>query len=352
MLKLPPFVWRFLNSCIIVLISYCISYLFTKNTFKNKILSLLLIGLYPIYKMSGAGWYATTLNYLWPFGLGIFSLIPIKNATINKNDNNIMKVLYLFSLLFACNQEQMCAIVFGFYLVFTFYLYKKSKLNFIIVLQFIMSILSMIFILTCPGNDIRLISETATWYPEVVNFNIIQKMIIGLLSTISNIVVNLDISLLLLVMLIPCFLKSEKKLIKIISCFPFLMLFIFRFYYLSELVIYNQKITSFNLDMILIIILSLMFILLIIISLYFVFRKNNLKYIVPLIFMAGFMSRIIMCLSPTVYASGDRTYIFFEFSFIIILNILLSKFIKRNNYILFLIFILFVCQTVKVINLI
>lgn len=356
MLKLPSFIWCLLNSCMLILISYCISYLFTKNNFKDKILSLFLVCLYPLYKMNGAGWYATTLNYLWPLALGLFSLLPIKNAMLDRKDCKFMQVLYSLSLLFACNQEQMCALVLGFYIVFTLYLCKQKRLNNHIIFQCFMASLSIIFILTSPGNDARSLSETLTWYPEFENFNLIEKLIVGFLSTISKIILSLEIPFILLLILLPYLLRKRNFLVQLNSYIPIFIVFIFRMsdMFLSKLKIYEQKIIGFDSSMILVILPCFLLVISIIISLYFIFSKTgkDIRYLIPLVFIAGLFSRMIMSFSPTVYASGDRTYIFYDFSIIMILVSIISSFIKKERYVigLLLIMILVIFQIVKTVN--
>jgi len=336
LLKLPHIIWCLLNSFMIILITYCISYLFTKNTFKDKILSFLLVCLYPLSKVSGTGWYATTLNYLWPLAIGLFALIPIKNALIEKKESKSMQILYSLALIFACNQEQMCALILGFYLVFIIYLYKEKKLNKYIIFQFLLSLSSIIFILTCPGNDVRFSNEITSWYPEYENFNLIKKATVGLLSTMSKVVISLETPLLLLLIIIPYLLRKDKSLIKLNSYIPIFLTVILKNFdkFLLKLKIYEQKIVIFDSSMIPIILMSIVFIISVTMSLYFIFKKtkSNLKYLIPLIFVAGLLSRLILSFSPTVYASGIRTYIFYDFSIIIVLFSIIRSFIKKENY--------------------
>lgn len=336
LLKLPHIIWCLLNSFMIILVAHCISYLFTKNTFKDKLLSFLLVCLYPLSKVSGTGWYATTLNYLWPLAIGLFALIPIKNALIGKTESKTMRALYSLALIFACNQEQMCALIVGFYLVFIIYLYKEKKFKKYIGFQFLLSVFSIIFILTCPGNDARFLNEISSWYPEYSNFGLIEKVIVGLLSTISKIVLSLETPLILLLIVIPYLLRKNTLLIKLNSYIPIFFIIFLRNFdnFLSQLKIYEQKIINFDSSMIPIILISVVFIISIMISLYFIFAKikNDSKYLIPLIFVTGLLSRFILSFSPTVYASGDRTYIFYDFSIIIVLFSIIRSFIKKENY--------------------
>ena len=65
------------------------------------------------------------------------------------------------------------------------------------------------------------------------------------------------------------------------------------------------------------------------ISILILFDKNKQKqFLASLIYFCGFISRFIMMFSPTVFASGERTSLFFYIS-LIILNIIFIKMIKK-----------------------
>ena len=76
--KISGYLWVIGNVCMITLIGYSISKLFVSEDKKQmNIMILFLIMLYPIERMAGAGWAATTVNYIWPLATGLFSLISI-----------------------------------------------------------------------------------------------------------------------------------------------------------------------------------------------------------------------------------------------------------------------------------
>lgn len=66
------------------------------------------------------------------------------------------------------------------------------------------------------------------------------------------------------------------------------------------------------------------------ISILLIFKnlKNNVAIIV---FLAGLASRIIMGFSPTVFISGERTMIFFEFAMIIVCILIWQELIKKSD---------------------
>lgn len=334
-LHLPDVLWYFVNSLMILLIGYSICKLFRVEQFQGKVLIYTLLFLYPMYQMSGAGWYATSINYLWPFACGLFSMIPIRKVLDGEKIKISFYPLYVISLLFACNQEQMCAIVFSFYLLFVLYFVMKDKNHTFLWVLFFLSICSLFFILTCPGNGARSIQETATWYPEFQNFNFMQKLALGLLSTVSFTIFNLKLPFLVLSCMLFFLLYRHKNVfVRLNAFFPVFVLGVFQFFpnvsselfsflsiFSSSMQKYMTKVISvpFDFSFLLCFLFSVFLILSLVISIYFVLRedKGKAKYFIPLIYLAGVASRCILGFSSTLYDSGERTFLFYHFGMIL-----------------------------------
>ena len=77
---------------------------------------MLVIMLYPFGTFGVAGWYATTLNYVWPLALGLYGLSYITQVLSNGKISMIQQISYVVASLYAINQEQMCALFVGFIL--------------------------------------------------------------------------------------------------------------------------------------------------------------------------------------------------------------------------------------------
>ena len=353
-LHLPDVCWFFCNTLFLFLIGYSLCKLFRVETFSSQAIIYLLIFLYPLYQMSGAGWYATTINYLWPFACGLFSLIPIRNVLDGKKMKPIFYPFTIFSLLFACNQEQMCALLFAFYLLFLgYFLLKKKKCSFLWVL-FLITLCSLFFILTCPGNGVRSLQEMNNWYPAYQNFNIIQKGILGLLSTVSFTIFRLQLPFLVLSFLLVFSLRNHESIfVRINSYVPLGILILFRFfptvtfelfpafsYFVSRLQEFMTPVSSVPLSffLLLLLIFSLFLIFSIAISLYFIFReeKGDQKYFFQLVYLAGVASRLILGFSATLYASGDRTFLFYYYGMIFCILAMFFR-MPKKNYPLFII---------------
>ena len=349
-LKTSKYLWIIIQSVMMALIGYSISKLFIKENKKEmNYMILFMILIYPFNVMASAGWAATTTNYIWPLATTLFCLIPIQKVWNKEKFKFFTYPLYIISLLYACNQEQTCAIVCGTYLVFSlFFILKDKKINLFIVIQTIFSIASLIFILTCPGNYVRKDYEISSIFPDFQTLTILDKISVGLTSTVGELVghANLPFIILSLIISVYIFTYYKEKLYRVISLIPIVTVSVlgvfidiigrhfgyfpaFKELILQEDLIYtvsncNNIMNIFPLIMAFIILISLSICILII----FKNLKNNIAIY---IFLVGLASRLIIGFSPTIFASGVRTMIFFEFAMLIVGILIWQEFIKKTD---------------------
>lgn len=354
--KFELVIWKFINIGIYMLLAKSISKICLKeNNKKLNYIICALVLLLPIPVLNGTGWLATTTNYLWVVSLGLYTLSIIINYIREVKIPKWEYILYVIAALYASNQEQMAAVmlaVLGAFILWQLikkgYKYVLKNEKFLVVL-FIITISSLIFILTCPGNAVRKEKEIGTWYPEYENFRILEKVELGLTSTMKNFV--LDTNNIFVIFTLSIFIGvckfNKNKCIKAISVVPFLAS-IFNVCFQEYIVLLspsissvieafsiNHLVMSFNQISIKYIFVMLgygLILLLIPVGIYSIFKKSIKTCICIGIYMLGLVTRFIMGFSPTVFASGERTFIFLYMSFIICTIIILEKiFIERNN---------------------
>lgn len=361
LLKFPFFVWMILDSFMITLIAYCINYLFVnKKSIGKIVLVFMAIFLYSFPEIAvNTGWIATSMNYIWPLALGLVAFIPIKNRYDGKCEKWYYYPVYLVSLLYACNQEQMCLIIFVFYFLFIIDLYRKKKLTVPIIIFEFIALASLLFIVTCPGNNSRNILETAHWYPAYQNFGIFGKLYLGITTTGIISLNILNIPLFFLSILLPFLVYYKRKLgwAFFVSCIPFNIFLVFNilreviikifpgFIYIKDkLFDYSNTISNLNFasyEPFVMILLSILLLGSIFISLYVIIQKKD-QILMLLIFLAGVVSRVIMGFSSTIYASGNRTFIFMNFSIIILIVYFLSEesYMSKKTKVLLIVFLI------------
>lgn len=305
---------------------------------------------YPLNKMASAGWAATTVNYMWPLATGLFALIPIRKIWDGEKIKPYEYILYTIALVFAGNAEISCAILVGSYILFTsLYVLKNKKINSYMIVQTIIIIASLIFILTCPGNHARNNTEISNLFKDMNTLSFFDKVGLGFTATMGLIIGKGNIVYTLFTLLIAVYIFTnykEEVLYKIVAVIPFLSIILM--YYLSPItdnmfhfVVELRKListeavilspaTSNNMLYVVPVIFSLVNFIAIGLSLLLIFKKLN-NNIALIVFLAGLASRLLMGFSPTIFSSGERTMIFFEFAMIIDSILIWQEIMKKND---------------------
>ena len=348
-LKTSKYLWILLEALMVTLAGYSISKLFIKDNKKeNNIMLLFMILVYPLDVMNSAGWAATTTNYMWPLALGLFSLIPIRKIWDGEKIKFWQYPLYTLALLYACNQEQTCAIIVCLYLLFTVITtIRDKKLHPYLLIQTLFTIASLIFILTCPGNYERQASEISENFKDIGMLSTLDKLGLGFTANFSEIFTKGDLVFLMFTGLIYVYIMTnyKDKLYRVVAAIPFLSILVSYYFrrltekffpfinlFFDEFGTKDVKLTAANcnnLFNVLPIVFSLGITICIVLSLLLIFKKlkNNVAL---LIFLAGLASRVMMGFSPTVFVSGERTRIYFDFAMIIVSLLVWLEF-KKNT---------------------
>lgn len=350
-LKTSKYLWIVIQSLMAVLVCYSLSKLFVKeNKTKNNFMLMSMILIYPYYTMHQTGWASTSINYLWPLATGLFAMIPIRKAWDNEKIKWWQFPLYWIALIFAANQEQMAALILGFYVVFIILmiLRKDKKIKCYMFINAILALFSVIFILTCPGNAIRQAEELYRFKGyEMLSF--IEKFVLGFTSTFGDIIEKQNTVYILLttLMVIYVFTNYKEKLYRIVASIPLLSILLLgtflpvlngMFPYLSAFKnLITEKdilLTVANCNNIYYafpIIFAFGNFICIAVTLLLIF-KNLKSNIAILTFLAGLASRIIVAFSPTVFVSKTRTMIFFDFSMIVVAYLIWEKLDKEKDH--------------------
>ena len=349
-LRVSKYLWILIEALMVTLVGYSISKIFVKdNKTENNTMLLFMILIYPLDVMNGAGWAATTVNYMWPLATCLYALVPIKKIYDGEKIRWFQYPLFILSLIFAGNQEQTCCILVGCYLVFSiFMIIKNKKIHLFMIIQLLLAIASLIFILTCPGNYIRNTYEIKESFKDFNMLTFMDKIGLGFTSTMGLIIKsgNLVYAVLSLIIVFYIFSYYKNKLYRIVALVPLMSMCLlcytrnvtnnmFPFFGAFRSLVHEERVmltaaNSNNLLNVVPIVFSYANIVCIILSLLVIFKnlKNNLALFV---FLVGFASRLIMGFSPTVFMSGERTMIFFEFAMIIVSLLIWQELLKKND---------------------
>lgn len=345
-------VWRILNIGIYLLLAKSISKIcfVEKNQKVNAFICISLL-LFPTLMLASAGWIATSTNYLWVASMGIFSLSVIIDKIKEKRITIIKYIAYLLTGIYACNHEQMAIIMFlviGTFLGYCIYqkgIQEVIKNQKFLILFLLIVFSSLIIIGVCPGNKMRYVSEIEKWYPSYENFNIIQKGILGISVTAEKLMGNFNILYILfsMILFVGIYQSQQEKIDKILVGIPLLsslLTTIWKDYFvlfLTPIWVHLYKIEPMeiveypSIAGVMIVALYMMILIIIGRMLYQIFKRTNKCFYVLMIYSLGLLSGFVMGFSPTVYASGERPFIFLSLSLIICSTMILNEMKKKES---------------------
>lgn len=319
----------------LVIFFYCFNGIFLnkekywKLQFVSPVIFLLS---FPSLFFTGAGLIATVTNYLFP----MISFVIAWYCILQKK--RLYTLVSLPFLIFACMQEQFT--VYGFILFI--YLFIKSYLdnrrvdkNYLIAT--IVSFVGIVSGLLSPGSDNRVFYESKLWYPDFENLSFPIKIIKGYLETnrVLFVTSELNIVFLFLCLLIVATIVKKQYFSAFISGTIIYTIIIHRFG-ISNLLTAVQRIIddqndradtsyfSIKENLYLLVLYTLILCVIgVIVFLIFKEWKDGLTAIV--ILAAGYAARMTVSLSPTIYASGVRTYTPLIFSLLIVILMIVKE---------------------------
>lgn len=355
LVSVPTEIWRILDSVIFAAIAVLLSKLLANNNespFFYNCLACLFVGLFILTFskiLESAGWLATTTNYIWPicFILIHFYLLKefiFKNKDISKFKRSIIYLILIITLLEAISSEQLLVMVGGAYLFTIVYcLYKKIEIPKLIYLFIIIILFNFIYDFCCPGNINRVKVVTKLGFPDYANFNIINKLDVGINYFLSWILMAKDLfSVIFLVLLgVYTYLISNKKKITIITLIPCLAVLFFaslRFANFTTVYSYfdltNLKHGLLSLGFIRMLSCGVMYLIITLIplySIYLIYKDNKkLGYFIFVLLILGFGSVIISGFTHSLTSDG-RIYLNYLFVMIILDYLLVDKILEFKN---------------------
>ncbi len=355
LVSVPTEIWRILDSVIFAAIAVLLSKLLANNNespFFYNCLACLFVGLFILTFskiLESAGWLATTTNYIWPicFILIHFYLLKefiFKNKDISKFKRTIIYLILIITLLEAISSEQLLVMVGGAYLFAIVYcLYKKIEIPKLIYLFIIIILFNFIYDFCCPGNINRVKVVTKLGFPDYANFNIINKLDVGINYFLSWILMAKDLFSVIFLALLGfyTYLISNKNKITIITLIPCLAVLFFaslRFANFTTVYSYfdltNLKHGLLSLGFIRMLSCGVMYLIITLIplySIYLIYKDNKkLGYFIFVLLILGFGSVIISGFTPSLTSDG-RIYLNYLFVMIILDYLLVDKILEFKN---------------------
>lgn len=161
-----PDLWRILSTGMYILLGYLISWLFTDRSLAgNCVIAggiMMLFG----WDIHDAGYIASTLNYSWPGTCALLAMAPVKKILTNQ-ELHMSDGFMLIPAVLAANEELTAVLITGTAITAVLLcIRQKCRIAPYLWAETVIGVLGLFYILTCPGNQIRVIRETESYYPE------------------------------------------------------------------------------------------------------------------------------------------------------------------------------------------
>jgi hypothetical protein len=330
--------WKVLDAFMLSVLYYFFVKIFSEKVdAKNCLIGALCLLLYPFSHMGSAGYMATTLNYLWPLAFAFVAGYSMKKSTLGLKTKSWEYPVYIFSLLFASSQEQMCVFLFGMLvllLLFDFIQRKEKKLNVTLLVYLCLVSGVLLSHLLCPGISIRFEREVQQWWPDYAAVGFFQKVQLAFSSTLSHYVFTRDVVFISFCVMLYFSIRAQYRSIvcRGIGIIPLAVSLFFGIgetrlagiIDISKWTYYNHAPGMINEDNLKNIytyeplILLAIVVVCVLAGMYMCFKDDLNKLLLSVsLLLLGFATRGVMAFSPTLWVSGTRTFIFLYFSLLI-----------------------------------
>lgn len=190
----PAVFWKSLNLLMIALLYWdlvwILEHLFGLREEKTYLLTAVLLCVFPFSIMAQTGWISTTTNYLWVLSLGLYAVSRMLAAGVCKESLSKKEIFAAaLSVLYCASFESMAAILFLIELGIILYCVKgRKRIPPVVWICTGLTAVFLIYILCCPGNRLRPVSDAENWMPEYFELSFLDKLRMGILSSYMHFV--------------------------------------------------------------------------------------------------------------------------------------------------------------------
>lgn len=264
-----------------------------------------LVLMYPFEHMSGAGWIATCINYLWPLAAALLAVLPLRKLY---DGGSVGVGKYAFALLcmvFACSNELLC--VAFLILVPAYAVCMGRNCPRIVIVYACVVAASLAVILLCPGNAVRMNAEIATWMPQFRAMSLLQKLYYSYMSLVVPLFFHTNFVMLGLsvVLCVGVFQNFSALPFRLSAVIPILAILVGAPDGIAEQALSATVWKHYGLF-----VFSFFVIASLSMSLFLLARSVREYCFVMALLTSVFCARGALAFSPTMFASGARTAIF------------------------------------------
>lgn len=333
--------WRIANPLVLTILLAAVEEILpVRKSRATKLVSCFAV--FPSMVLVDAGFIATTVNYLWPITFGLLCLFPVRNKLLKERTPLWYKLAIVPLLFYACNMQQMCAALLGILLCTNFYLWfvrKDFDLYSLLQTVAVGAMAVYTYSLNVFSDNSRMLRETARYFPGFGELSVLQKAELGFSSTFYCMTMELRLAfagfaVFALFLAVSGVRLCGKTSVKTASVFP--LVFVLGFGITSLIRpdwvkavcggLVNGRVGKA--EYVFSPVSDLLFLLVavcVIIAVFALLKTKQAKMIGALVLSAGFGSRVLMGFSPTVWASGYRTFAILFVSFILVALLIINE---------------------------
>lgn len=317
--------WRVVNGLMYPLLAWSLWRLLPKSGRipSTAWLSVLGVILLPIEMYFSAGWVTTNVHYFFMVTIGAFSIIPLRILSEGDSLRWYHCLVFLPALIYGTNNEQMAVATLILYGGAILYFGSRRKLHPYTLIALGITLTNMVLMLFNPGNAARGRAEIANWYPDFPTTPFFQKISIAFASTTWQYLLNLDVLFLCFILIVAyaVYRKPKDLLARVAVAVPLIVITLSGVFYKFLLSIQSLgqgtgifetlkdlRKPSISYDSHLGFVLVILSTLSIIYGLWSLYGKSATFASILWVLGAGFATRMLMALSPTILASGLRTF--------------------------------------------
>lgn len=330
---MPIILWKIADTAVFVLTGVFLSKIIvTQRRYEANIVITGLMLLFPYADLCSAGWITTTVTYTWPLMFGLAAIYPLRKIASGKSIRAYEYVVYAVSLLIAANNEQLCFVLLSVYGAYAVFMALRKRASAFVLVQLGLCLLSLAYILLCPGNAARSLQETARWFPDYQYFSFLQKCESGVSACLSALFLSNNWLLLALTFFVFYLVwrKYDGVFPRAVASVPLLsvaalsVLGMYRTQYVPIGAVFNMagpygmlnSQTTGSFLYVFAMFAMLLALCVLLISIYMLYGRSISSLIIIGIMVLGFATKAVIGFSPTVWASHNRTGVYLMFSLI------------------------------------
>ncbi len=346
---LPTYCWSIVNSLICTLAAFSITRLIPdRKPCINWVVSLLFLSINWL-DFSNAGWIATTVNYVWPTTLGIFSLIPFAEYSQEKKSHIALIIATIPALIFSVNMEQNLVFHILFVLGYiAFHIIQKKKVFWLIYVHAAASVASLFYTMLSPGVSARFDNEIVVSFADWEMRDTIRNIELALTSSTRLFLFSAHLQFVFFALLLAIFvfIKNKNVFYRMIGLVPVITTLGFGFYQEYTLKVFpilsfiphsvtTEGIITFanstNPPSFIPLLVVCAALSATIIAIYIAFGHTKASVIAMFAFCACFSTLAAIGFSPTVWSSARRTSFIFCMGLIFLSAMLFNRIYKNKR---------------------